>query len=114
MARHRTLVALGLFLSLTLTVAAQEADSTPLLTAPPTTHAPAVPYLPRATVQPGGMPVMPPPPGYAPSLPQFPLAPPAPLGLVPATPVPQRPRTNSGEHYAVPAKVEFHDGTTLV
>src|SRR3954465_7645677 len=83
MTHIRTMLSLGLFLSLTLAVVAQEADSPPTLAPPPATKAaPAPTYtpVPSTTISPSiqyqrslpqsGMPVVPPPPGFAPAFPQ--------------------------------------------
>jgi len=124
MARILSWAVMAWLFSLTFTVAAQDADSRPTLSPPPTTntappvqYTPAVPQAgpvqyPRSTIQPGtNMPIIPPPPGFGPAIPG--PYPQAPLAILPPSLTPQRPRV-AGEHYVVPARIEFNDGTSLV
>jgi hypothetical protein len=99
MNRRRTLLAVALCLSLVVLIVAQEKQSKPAgpTVAPPTTvpHIPVMPGAPPATA----------------AWPHFPhgvtpaLNPP----ILPGSVVP----TQGREHYTVPAKVEFDDGTML-
>jgi hypothetical protein len=125
MARILSLAVVGLLFSLPLTAVAQEADSPPTLTPPPATNAaPATPYTPvpsttispsiqyQRSLPPSGMPVVPPPPGFAPAFPPNVIQPATPFAIAPSL-GPQRPRATMSEHYVVPAKIQFNDGTTL-